>query len=105
MVDRIIEFEMKLPARVHQEDGWFIASCDPLDVHSQGKSDDEARRNLVEALQLFIESCYERGTLDTVLKQCGLKPSQEHAPADSGVSMLRVPFSLIAESDAQAHAC
>ncbi len=49
----------------------MVASCPPLDVYSQGKTEAQAKKNLVEALSLFLESCHERGTLDAVLKECG----------------------------------
>ena len=55
--------EFKLPARVRKKGKWFISSCPPLDVHSQGRTKDEAERNLVDALTSFFISCYERGTL------------------------------------------
>ncbi len=61
-------------ANVKQEGKWYIASCLPLDVHSQGHDEGEALRNLAEAIKLFVESCYERGTLDQVLKDCGFTP-------------------------------
>jgi hypothetical protein len=42
-----------------------------LDVFSQGMTKEEAKRNLEDALKLFLISCHERGTLDSVLKECG----------------------------------
>jgi len=44
-----------------------------LDVHTQGETEKEAKENLGEALSLFFISCFERGTLDAALKQCGFK--------------------------------
>ncbi len=63
--------EFKLPARVRKKGKWFISSCPRLDVHSQGRTKDEAERNLVDALTSFFISCYERGTLDFVLHDAG----------------------------------
>ena len=34
----------------------FVALCPELDIASQGASVEEARRNLVEALELFFET-------------------------------------------------
>jgi len=42
-------------------------------VHSQGKTEVQAKKNLIEALSLFLESCHERGTLDAMLKECGFE--------------------------------
>ncbi|MBI4431288.1 MAG: type II toxin-antitoxin system HicB family antitoxin [Candidatus Omnitrophica bacterium] len=40
---------------IAQEENWFVAFCPELDIASQGKSVEEARDNLKEALQLFLE--------------------------------------------------
>ncbi|MBI4829283.1 MAG: hypothetical protein HY804_10850 [Nitrospinae bacterium] len=69
-----IVFELKLPARVYKdEDGLTISHCPALDVYSQGENQRRALENLIEAVRLFLVSCYERGTLDAVLKDCGFK--------------------------------
>ena len=34
---------------------------------------EEAKKNIAEALFMFFRSCFERGTLDAVLKQCGFR--------------------------------
>jgi len=69
-----IVFNVKLPATVKKKKAWFVSSCPILDVHSQGETKEKALKNLVEALRLFFISCYERGTLDEVLRSCGFKP-------------------------------
>jgi len=61
-----IKFEP--PCKVIKNPKWYLASCYRFDVHSQGDTETEARDNLKEALSLFLPSCYERGTLDAVLK-------------------------------------
>ena len=43
-------------AIVEREDDWYIALCPELDIASQGKTIEEARDNLVEAVELFFES-------------------------------------------------
>lgn len=45
-----------------------------LDMSTQGRTLAEAIKNLVEAPQLFIVSCFERGTLDQALKELGFVP-------------------------------
>src|SRR5262249_20498544 len=49
----------------------WIAGCPALDVHSQGRSAEDAKRCLEEAIALWVESCLERGTLDEALRQLG----------------------------------
>ena len=69
-----VQIEFTVPADVREEGTYFTAGCLPLDVFSQGETEQSALANLAEALQLFIESCYERGTLEEVLKDCGFRP-------------------------------
>jgi predicted RNase H-like HicB family nuclease len=39
-----------------QRDGdWYVSLCPELDIASQGKTVEEARRNLTEAIELFFE--------------------------------------------------
>ncbi|HUI05824.1 MAG TPA: type II toxin-antitoxin system HicB family antitoxin [Verrucomicrobiae bacterium] len=42
-------------AIIQQEGKWFVALCPELDVGSQGKTVEEARQNLTEAVELFLE--------------------------------------------------
>ena len=66
-----IIFSVKLPARVKKEPGRFVSCCPILDVWSQGETKEKALKNLNDALRLFFISCFERGTLQEVLKKCG----------------------------------
>jgi predicted RNase H-like HicB family nuclease len=43
-------------AIIQQEGKWFVALCPELDVASQGKTIEEARGNLAEAVELFLEA-------------------------------------------------
>jgi hypothetical protein len=49
-----------------REGEWFVARCSGLPILTQGRTDAQAIGNLIEATQLFIESCIERGTFDDV---------------------------------------
>lgn len=71
--------EFSLPSRTRKRGGWYVSSCEVLDVHSQGRSRAQAEKNLVDTLSTFIDSCYERGTLREVLRECGfLYPPNLH---------------------------
>jgi predicted RNase H-like HicB family nuclease len=72
-MDITIQFTVKLPIKFTKRKKWVLASCPILDIHSQGENENKAKKNLTEALSLFFTSCFERGTLDSVLKQCGFK--------------------------------
>ena len=45
-----------LTAIIEREGSGYVALCPDLDVSSQGDTVEEARANLVEALQLFFET-------------------------------------------------
>jgi predicted RNase H-like HicB family nuclease len=45
-----------LTAIIEREGELYVASCPELDVASQGSTIEEARKNLVEALELFFET-------------------------------------------------
>ena len=46
----------QLTAIIGREDDSYVALCPELDIASQGDTVETARRNLVEALELFFES-------------------------------------------------
>jgi predicted RNase H-like HicB family nuclease len=47
--------KQKFNATVWQEDDLFVSQCLDVDVASQGSTEVEALRNLVEALELYFE--------------------------------------------------
>src|SRR3990172_2232757 len=71
-----VRMEVKLPASVKKKGKYFISCCPILDVCSQGETKSKALENLAEAVSLFLASCFERGTLDEVLKSCGFTPTK-----------------------------
>ena len=42
-------------AVIERDEDWYVALCPELDIASQGKSVEEARQNLIEAIELFFE--------------------------------------------------
>jgi predicted RNase H-like HicB family nuclease len=72
-------FNVKLPAKVKRERRYFVSTCPILDVWSQGETKEKALQNLAEALKLFFFSCFERGTLNQVLKDSGFKHIERRA--------------------------
>lgn len=96
-----IRFELAVPAEVREDGDHFVSLCPPLDVYSQGPSEEAALDNLVEALQLFVESCFARGTLDQVLKDCGFEPDSDPGSIE-GQRLIQVPFPLVAREPARA---
>jgi predicted RNase H-like HicB family nuclease len=47
---------MQVTAIIEREGNGYVALCPELDVASQGGTLEEARENLLEALELFVET-------------------------------------------------
>jgi len=47
---------LKFTAIITKEENWYVAHCVELGVVSQGKTIEEAKVNLKEAVELYIES-------------------------------------------------
>ena len=48
--------KMHMTALIEREDDMYVAFCPELDVASQGSTVEEARQNLTEAVELFLET-------------------------------------------------
>jgi predicted RNase H-like HicB family nuclease len=59
-----------LPAKIYKEGDVWVSICPILDVASQGCTKQEAKENLQEAIHLFMETCFEMGTLMQVMQDC-----------------------------------
>jgi predicted RNase H-like HicB family nuclease len=46
----------RLTCLIEREDDAYVSSCPELDIASQGSSIEESRRNLTEAVQLFLDT-------------------------------------------------
>jgi len=76
MNERItLDVELRAFVRHDTEERW-IAVCPSIGVASQGTSTDDAKRCLDEAVQLWFESCIERGTLERALQESNFRPLQ-----------------------------
>ena len=80
MAPQYITFHLNIPFKVKKRKNWILASCPSLDIHSQGPTEKKALNSLREAISLFLISCFERGTLDAVLKECGFSTYKEPPP-------------------------
>ena len=92
-----VQVEFELFGVVKRKGKWYVASCPPLDLTTQGRTKEEAKKNLLEASELFITSCIERGTLDQALKELGfvpLKGKSAPLPPDAFFMAIPIPFGL-----------
>ena len=103
-----VEMRLEVPCEVSQEGKWYVASCPVLDVYSQGETEEKAKANLAEAVSAFLISCFERGTLDAVFKQCGFRALESsggyirRTDSDSlGSEYLKIPLPFVVNSSDQ----
>jgi predicted RNase H-like HicB family nuclease len=95
-------FSLTLPVTVKKKAKVYVSSCPCLDVYSQGQTEEEAEKNLGEALKVFLISCYERGTLDEALKECGFAPAVNAPRSRAGGKSITVPIPLHAKGSCTA---
>lgn len=75
-----VEITLRLLCTVKQEGrNRWVTGCPKVDLFSQGKTEEEAKRSLEEAIVLWVEDCLERGTLEQALQESGF---QKVHPAD-----------------------
>jgi predicted RNase H-like HicB family nuclease len=91
-----VALEVRLQAFVRRDSvRRWVAICPMVGVVSQGMSDDDARRCIQEAVELWFESCVERGVLDQALREANFRPSQirhsSSAPTSRGSSTRSAP--------------
>lgn len=100
-----VRAEFTLFGTLKREGDWWIAHCPPLDITTQGRTVSEAKKNLVEAAELFLMSCLERGTLDQALKELGFVPLKS-APRkiEGNAFKMAIPIPFRFEKHAPCHA-
>ena len=59
---------------IWKEGSQFVGCAMPLDVTSAGRTPDEARRAVSEAVRLFLEESQRMGTLQDILREEGFVP-------------------------------
>jgi len=104
-----VQFTLHLPAKIAKKKKWFLASCPVLDIHSQGETEEQAKKNLTDALTLFFISCYERDMLDAALKECGFKAVHQPVIDVSTIPEkdfidVPIPFHIIPGAHKECHA-
>ncbi len=97
-----ISIKVSLSALIdkEKETGLYVSYCPALALYSQGKTEKEAGENIVEAVELFIETCIEEHTLEKVLEDCGFSidadvrstPPQRIAQQTAGYAKLPPQF-------------
>jgi len=63
-----------------EAEGGYSVSCPELGVASQGETIKEAKKNIVEAVELYLESAKELGILDEILEEAGIDKKTTKEP-------------------------
>ena len=71
--------------QIWKEGNQFVAHAMPLDVMSSGKTQEEARKSLDEAVHLFLVTANDMGTLDEILQETGYELGGSKAYCDSNL--------------------
>jgi predicted RNase H-like HicB family nuclease len=61
--------ELNLTIELWKKGKWYVARSPELDFVSQGKTREEARKNLEEVIKIQFEEMTEMGTLQDYLKE------------------------------------
>lgn len=59
--------------QIWQEGKMYVSYIPDFDVSSCGKSTEEARKNIQEAVELFLEAAKKMGTLNQILKEANFE--------------------------------
>lgn len=70
--------EFSFDARIFKEGDAFVAYVPALDVSSCGATDEEARRNIRDAVRGFLAVSAEMGTLEEILREAGFEREDGH---------------------------
>lgn len=65
--------DLGFTVRIFKESETFVAHVPELNVSSCGETVEQARRNIGEAVELFVETAKEMGTLKEVLEEAGYR--------------------------------
>ena len=72
----------------------YVTYVPELDVSSCGSTDDEARKNIRTAVEGFLQTCEEMGTLDEILQEAGYEPNGNTWRAPEFVALDRFTASV-----------
>lgn len=82
--------EINFTAQIWKERKMYVSYCPELDVSSCGRTPKEAKKNLLEAVEGFLEEAKKMGTLKEILRESGfVKETQKRWKAPEWISLGR----------------
>ena len=58
-------------AEIWEENGQYVGRANPFNIMTCGRTKTETQQALVEAVELFLETAQDMGTLDDILAESG----------------------------------
>ena len=86
--------DISFTVHVFKEGEVYVAYVPELDVSSCGDTPEEARKNIQEAAQAFLETSQEMGNLNQLLEEAGYELEGETWRAPEFVSLDHLSLSL-----------
>ena len=65
--------KLSITIELWQKENWYLAKSPELDFIAQGKTAEEAKRNLFEVIEIQFREMEEMGTLKDYLTECGFE--------------------------------
>jgi len=75
----------------------FVAYARELDVSSCAGTPEKAKKNLLEAVGLFLEEAERMGTLSQILREAGYRKRRQKLQGPKLVSLRKVSLPLLLE--------
>lgn len=64
---------LQITIEVWKKGSWYLAKTPELDFVTQGKTPEEAKKNLFEVIAIQFKEMKEMNTLDDYLSECGFE--------------------------------
>jgi predicted RNase H-like HicB family nuclease len=66
-----VQMKLNFTIQLWKKPNWYLAKCPELDFVAQGKTREEAEKNLREVMEIQFEEMIDAGTLLDYLEECG----------------------------------
>ena len=86
--------EINFTTQVWKEGKMYVSYAKELDVSSCGKTIKEAKKNLIEAVECFLETVEEMGTLEEILEEAGFVKKRKVWKAPNIISIEKTKVAI-----------
>lgn len=86
--------ELKVTSEIFKEGSMYVSYAPELDISSCGRTVEEARKNLIEAIEGFLEEAARMGTLPQILEEAGFTKEGEEWKAPEAMVVEKMSLTL-----------